>query len=71
MTSLPFPRVFSQIAPLGSNVLVKVAEAETQTAGGIILAESAQRKPTSGTSNASKKKIPIQYQSHFSPLLCG
>lgn len=40
----------SQIAPLGTNVLVKIAEAETQTAGGIILAESAQRKPTSGPS---------------------
>lgn len=34
-------------------MLVKVAEAEKTTAGGIILAESAQRKPTSGTSEPS------------------
>jgi hypothetical protein len=38
-----------QIAPTGDRVLVKIAEAEKKTAGGIILAESAQRKPTSGT----------------------
>jgi chaperonin GroES len=37
-----------QIKPLADRVLVKVAEAEAVTAGGIILAESAQRKPTSG-----------------------
>ena len=37
-----------QISPVGTQVLVKVAEAEKTTAGGIILAESAQRKPTSG-----------------------
>jgi len=39
-----------QISPVGTQVLVKVAEAEKTTAGGIILAESAQRKPTSGAS---------------------
>ena len=44
------PPLLPQIAPTADRVLVKIAEAETTTAGGIILAESAQRKPTSGTS---------------------
>ena len=46
----PPPDAPSQIAPVGDRVLVKIAEAEKTTAGGIILAESAQRKPTSGAS---------------------
>ena len=33
---------------MGDKVLIKVAEAETKTRGGILLAESSQRKPTSG-----------------------
>jgi hypothetical protein len=38
---------------LADRVLVKIAAAETKTTGGIILAESAQRKPTSGASNVN------------------
>lgn len=42
------PSQYKKISPVGTQVLVKVAEAETKTAGGILLAESSQRKPTSG-----------------------
>jgi len=42
------PDQYKKIAPTADRVLVKIAEAETTTAGGIILAETAQRKPTSG-----------------------
>ena len=37
------------IKPLGSKVLVKRLEAETKTAGGIVLPDSAQEKPRQGT----------------------
>jgi chaperonin GroES len=47
------PEQYKKIAPTADRVLVKVAEAEKTTAGGIILAETAQRKPTSGTSEPS------------------
>ena len=36
------------LKPLGDRVIVKAAEAETQTASGIILADSAKEKPTRG-----------------------
>jgi len=36
------------ITPLGDNVLVKRVEAETTTAGGIVLPESAKEKPREG-----------------------
>ena len=38
----------SNITPLGDNVLVKRLEAETTTAGGIVLPESAKEKPRQG-----------------------
>ena len=38
-----------QITPLFDNVLVKPLEAETKTAGGIILPDSAKEKPQIGT----------------------
>ena len=38
-----------QIRPLGDRVLVKRAEAEERTAGGILLPESAKDKPKEGT----------------------
>ena len=38
----------AQITPIGDRVCVKVAKAETKTAGGILLPTDAQRKPTSG-----------------------
>ena len=36
------------LKPLGDRVIVKAAEAETQTASGIILADTAKEKPTRG-----------------------
>lgn len=38
----------SAIRPLGDKVVVKVLEAEEKTAGGIILPDSAKKKPTEG-----------------------
>jgi len=52
------PRPQSQISPVGTQVLVKVAEAETKTAGGILLAESSQRKPTSGAYPPNANRVP-------------
>ena len=37
------------LKPLGDRVIVKTAEAETQTASGIILADTAKEKPQRGT----------------------
>ena len=42
------PASYSGVTPCGAGVLVKVAAAEAVTKGGIVLTESAQRKPTSG-----------------------
>jgi len=36
------------LKPLGDRIIVKAAEAETQTASGIILADTAKEKPTRG-----------------------
>ena len=38
-----------QVKPLGERVFVKVAPAEEQTQGGILLPGDAQQKPTSGS----------------------
>jgi len=38
----------SMIRPLGDKVVVKVLEAEEKTAGGIILPDSAKKRPTEG-----------------------
>ena len=40
--------IFLQVSPKGDLVLCKVAEAEEQTTGGLLLPSSAQSKPTSG-----------------------
>jgi chaperonin GroES len=37
------------LKPLGDRVIVKTAEAETQTASGIILADTAKEKPQRGS----------------------
>lgn len=42
------PDTFSKIEPKGPRVLVKVAEQEVKTKGGILLPTSAQKRPTSG-----------------------
>ena len=36
------------LKPLGDNIIVKTAEAETQTKSGLILADSAKEKPQRG-----------------------
>lgn len=38
----------TQVAPKGDRVLVKVAEQETKTRGGILIPAAAQKRPTSG-----------------------
>lgn len=38
----------ANIRPLGDKVVVKVLDAEEKTAGGIILPDSAKKKPTEG-----------------------
>eukprot|EP00775_Hariotina_reticulata_P003861 gene3861-4118_t len=43
------PSGFSKIEPKGDRVLVKVADQEEKTRGGILLPASAQKRPTSGT----------------------
>jgi co-chaperonin GroES (HSP10) len=47
------PSAYKTVTPCGAGVLIKVAAAETVTKGGIVLTESAQRKPTSGASTRS------------------
>jgi chaperonin GroES len=42
-------RTSMNLKPLGENVIVKAAEAETQTKSGLILADSAKEKPQRGT----------------------
>ena len=39
----------SKVIPLDDRIVIKPSEAETKTAGGIILPETAKDKPTSGT----------------------
>ena len=38
----------AQIQPIGDKVVVQVVEAEQKTAGGILLPDAAQKKPTEG-----------------------
>lgn len=46
--NVSIPEGYSKISPRGDRVLVKVAEEETKTRGGILLPTSAIKKPTSG-----------------------
>lgn len=46
--AVTLPPNLSKIAPKGDRVLVKVAEQEVKTRGGILLPTSAQKRPTSG-----------------------
>ena len=45
----------SKITPLSDRVLIKVSEAETKTASGIIIPDNAQEKPPKGTVVAAGK----------------
>lgn len=57
----------SNIKPLHNNVLVERVEAETKTAGGIIIPDAAKEKPSegkiiavgSGTKDENGKTIPL------------
>lgn len=52
--------------PGGDRVLVKPAEAETKTAGGIIIPDSAKEKPQKGvvvSAGPGKKDEPMPYKS--------
>ena len=46
-----------QIDPKGDLVLAKVAEAEEKTLGGVLLPDSAQKKPTSGRASLLQRRI--------------
>mmetsp|Transcript_25286 Transcript_25286/g.54952 ORF Transcript_25286/g.54952 Transcript_25286/m.54952 type:complete len:242 (+) Transcript_25286:107-832(+) len=46
--AIAIPEGFTQIHPRGDRVLVKVAQEEVKTRGGILLPPSAVKKPTSG-----------------------
>ena len=50
MSGKPFevPEKFTKVQPTGGRVLIKIAETETQTKGGVLLTEGSQQKPTSG-----------------------
>ena len=56
------PSAYKTVTPCGAGVLIKVAAAETVTKGGIVLTESAQRKPTSGASKASSRRARSRAQ---------
>lgn len=45
---MPMPAGVSAVAPVRDLVLIKVADAEEATTGGVLLPTSSQRKPTSG-----------------------
>ena len=47
--------MITKIKPLADRVLVKVSEAETTTASGIIIPDTAQEKPQKGTISAVGK----------------
>jgi len=44
----PMPQEYTKVTPNGPRIVVKVAELEEKTLGGIFLPDSAQKKPTSG-----------------------
>lgn len=46
--AIEIPKGFSKITPKGDKILVKVAEQEVKTRGGILLPTQAQKRPTSG-----------------------
>jgi hypothetical protein len=47
--AITLPDNYSTLKAKGENIVVRVAEAEKETKGGVLLPEKAQRKPTSGT----------------------
>ena len=47
-----------KLTPLGDRVMLKTDTVSTTTAGGILLAESSQRKPTSGAYPHNANRVP-------------
>lgn len=52
-------RLLLQVEPKGDRVLVKVAEQEEKTRGGILLPVSAQKRPTSGAAAAPPRAAAV------------
>ena len=52
MAGKPFevPKKYTKVQPMGGRVLIKIAETERETKGGVLLTEGSQQKPTSGKS---------------------
>ena len=50
MAGAPFevPAKYTKATPMGGRVLIKIAETERETKGGVLLTEGSQQKPTSG-----------------------
>ncbi len=46
--AITLPEEYTKVTVRGGNILVKSAEAEQETKGGVLLPSQAQRKPTSG-----------------------
>ena len=63
----------TQVVPKGDLVLAKVAEAEDKTLGGVLLPDSAQKKPTSGAgvvmACVCSKGVAVQNAGSLSDLL--
>ena len=58
----------TKVVPLGERVVVKRAEAESTTAGGIVLPDSAQDKPQRGEVIADRRRTR-QKRRHQSPAV--
>ncbi len=50
MAGAPFevPAKYTKATPMGGRVLIKIAETERETKGGVLLTEGSQQKPMSG-----------------------
>ena len=50
MAGAPFevPAKYTKATPMGGRVLIKIADTEKETKGGVLLTEGSQQKPTSG-----------------------
>ena len=55
MAGKPFevPKKYTKVQPMGGRVLIKIAETERETKGGVLLTEGSQQKPTSGALSSS------------------
>nr|CAD1827273.1 unnamed protein product [Ananas comosus var. bracteatus] len=56
------------LKPLNDRVLIKVAEAEEKTAGGLLLTEAAKEKPSTGTVSDSGRAWSLDEEGNRKPL---